>query len=535
MNNVIPEESVRRQLSLIFDFHEIRNSQVLPRFLEFVVEKKLSGHEDEIKEYTIAVKGLGKPHDFNPQLDATVRIHAGRLRRMLAQYYQDVGKNDPVLIDIPKGSYIPVFTIRNSEDGHTEPSSQKQQSFTSKEASNGHGSAHQKPVLAVLPFHNLSSDNSKDFFVIGIGEQMSTDLARFQNISVISYFSTSKFDAALKDLQAMKNTVNVDYVLTGSVRFINEVVKMNVQLILAENGEIIFTETFNRYLTPENIFHIQDEIVSQVLNAIADDNGIIIMNKARASPPSRAKTLSTQEAIYKYFDYTWDYDGAKFKEAIEALEKAVEAEPENALANALLGGLYMDMYISSVEEDKSLLNNATALSRSAIKLDPTNQHAQKVMAWSTLLSGKKEKSLDVIEHCIKLNPKASSIVSTMALAYICQGYYDEGFKWLLECFHLNHSPSTSSKISFSLFYFHSGNYEESLKWIERIVPLETPFLSLLSLSLYGKINKKKKDPIDKNILDLKERAYSIIGRMVYDEALKAEIMDGLRLAGLSVK
>src|SRR5678815_1442359 len=106
--NVISDESVRRQLSLILDFHEIRNSQVLPRFLEFVVEKKLSGHEDEIKEYTIAVKGLGKPHDFNPQLDATVRIHAGRLRRMLALYYQDAGKNDPLLIDIPKGSYIPI-------------------------------------------------------------------------------------------------------------------------------------------------------------------------------------------------------------------------------------------------------------------------------------------------------------------------------------------------------------------------------------------------------------------------------------------
>src|SRR5688572_5454041 len=105
----ISDELVRKELSMILEFEEIKNSQVLARFIEFVVEKKLSGSENEIKEYTIAVNGLGKPRDYNPQLDASVRIHAGRLRRILTQYYSDKGKNDAVLIDIPKGSYIPIF------------------------------------------------------------------------------------------------------------------------------------------------------------------------------------------------------------------------------------------------------------------------------------------------------------------------------------------------------------------------------------------------------------------------------------------
>src|SRR6059058_1831180 len=116
MDNVqISDESVRKELSLILGFEEIRNSQVLSRFLEFVVEKKLLGQQDEIKEYTIAVKGLGKPGDFSPQLDACVRIHAGRLRRIITQYYQETGKDDAVFITIPKGTYVPVFTSRNGE------------------------------------------------------------------------------------------------------------------------------------------------------------------------------------------------------------------------------------------------------------------------------------------------------------------------------------------------------------------------------------------------------------------------------------
>src|SRR3982751_109860 len=113
----VSEDLVRKELSLILEFEEIRNSQVLSRFIEFVVEKKLSGQADEIKEYSIAVKGLGKPSDFNPQLDASVRIHAGRLRRILTQYYQKAGKNDVIIIDIPKGSYVPVFTNRNTLNG----------------------------------------------------------------------------------------------------------------------------------------------------------------------------------------------------------------------------------------------------------------------------------------------------------------------------------------------------------------------------------------------------------------------------------
>jgi len=535
-NNKISEQSVREALSMILQFHEIKNSQVLSRFIEFVVEKKLSGREDEIKEYTIAVKGLGKPGDFNPQLDASVRIHAGRLRRILTQYYQGTGKDDAVHIIIPKGRYVPVFTNGNGANGNIpEFALQQEPRPYYIETTHELTEPSKKPVLAVLPFHNLSPEKSKDFFVAGIGEQMSTDLARFHNISVISYFSTSTYNAELKDLKEMKEKANIDYVLTGSIRFINEMVKMNVQLILADNGEMVFTETYSLHLTPENIFEVQDEIVGKILNVIADDHGIIFTNKARASPVIKSENMSVQEAIYKYFDYTREYNTEKFQIAIDALEKAVQTEPDNALASAVLAGLYMDAYIMDVTEEKALLAKAIGLAQSAVKADPHCQHAQKALAWSFLLSGKKEKSFEAIEECIRLNPKNSGIIATMALAYICQGDYDRGFKWLLESINLNPITPPSSKFCFTIFYYHNRNYTESVKWLERISPLETPFVKLLHLALHGKINKKKRKDIDKNIFALKDHANNIIDRMVFDRSLKTEIVDGLELAGLTVK
>jgi TolB-like protein len=532
-NSQINDELVTQQLLAILNYGEIKHSPVLSRFLSFVVDKKLFGREDEIKEYTIGVTGLGKPTDFNPQLDASVRIHAGRLRKVLQQYYSGQGKNDTVLIDIPKGGYIPVFENRNAINGNSIPTPDPlNQTIENIPLPSLNG--HSKPIIAVLPFHNLSSDNSKDYFVTGIGEQLSTDLARFQNISVISYYSTYNYDSALIDLQEMKKTVNIDYVLTGSVRFINELARLNVQLILPENGHIIFTETYSRHLTPENIFDIQEEITGEILNIIADDNGIIVMSKAHASPFTKTKNLTVQEAIYKYFDYTADYNYEKFDSTVESLEHAVAAEPQNGLAGALLASLYMFSYSTKKETDGCLLQKGFDLAQAAIRSDPQCQHAQKALAWGLLLYNQKEKSCEIIERCIKLNPKACTITSLMALAYIALGEYVDGFKWLLQSIHLNPVAHTSAKLGFCLYYFHKGDYEESFKWMERLNTVGNPLFILIRLSLLGKINKKKIEITD-NILDLQDDALSIINRMIMEPALRLDIVDGCKIAGLKVR
>src|SRR5215471_6894662 len=107
-------ELVRKQLSRILSSHEFKNSHVVSRFLEFVVEEVLTGRANEIKEYTIGVKALGRSADFNPQFDAVVRIHAGRLRRMLREFYNGNASTEPLSIEIPKGSYVPVFKSLSS-------------------------------------------------------------------------------------------------------------------------------------------------------------------------------------------------------------------------------------------------------------------------------------------------------------------------------------------------------------------------------------------------------------------------------------
>jgi adenylate cyclase len=83
------------------------------RFLRYVVEETLAGRAERIKAFSVAVEVFGRDESFDPQNDPVVRIEAGRLRRAMEHYYLLSGRNDPVVIEVPKGGYVPVFLTRD--------------------------------------------------------------------------------------------------------------------------------------------------------------------------------------------------------------------------------------------------------------------------------------------------------------------------------------------------------------------------------------------------------------------------------------
>ena len=101
--------AVRRQLERLFgsgDFDAPRRSR---EFLRFVAEEAIAGRGDAITQSAIAIAVFGRRSDFDAIVDPIVRIQAGRLRRSLERYYLLSGKDDPVRIELPKGTYVPVF------------------------------------------------------------------------------------------------------------------------------------------------------------------------------------------------------------------------------------------------------------------------------------------------------------------------------------------------------------------------------------------------------------------------------------------
>jgi hypothetical protein len=102
---IVEDKVLQSQVDRILQSDELRSSEVLRRLLKFLAEKSASGEADHLKEYAVAIDGLGKPPSYDPRHNSAVRIQVGRLRQKLAEYYRAEGREDTVLIDLPKGRF----------------------------------------------------------------------------------------------------------------------------------------------------------------------------------------------------------------------------------------------------------------------------------------------------------------------------------------------------------------------------------------------------------------------------------------------
>lgn len=106
------EDEARCILNKILSSPEFSSVVQLRAFLAYIVTAAIENRPEEIKGYTIAIEALGRDTSFNPASDPIVRVEAARLRKRLSSYYAGTGSDDPVIIEIPKGSYAPVFVYR---------------------------------------------------------------------------------------------------------------------------------------------------------------------------------------------------------------------------------------------------------------------------------------------------------------------------------------------------------------------------------------------------------------------------------------
>jgi hypothetical protein len=109
-----------QQVDRLINSHSLRSSESLCKLLRYLAERSLDHRGVPVKEYQIATEVLGRPAGFDPQNDSTVRVQAGRLRVKLEEYYSHEAPDDPIVIELPKGSYALTFHVRPATTKLTE-------------------------------------------------------------------------------------------------------------------------------------------------------------------------------------------------------------------------------------------------------------------------------------------------------------------------------------------------------------------------------------------------------------------------------
>ncbi len=105
-------EQYVRQIDTLVASKELHGADSLCKLLRYLANHALEFPEEPLKEYKIATEVFARSSDFDPQSDSIIRVQAGRLRSKLTEYYQSEGSNDPIIVELPKGSYVPLFHHR---------------------------------------------------------------------------------------------------------------------------------------------------------------------------------------------------------------------------------------------------------------------------------------------------------------------------------------------------------------------------------------------------------------------------------------
>jgi len=281
VSTIFPIEDINEQTRRILDFPMFKSSPVLSRFLEFIIFETVHKREIQIKEYSIAIHVLNRSRDFNPTGDSIVRIHAGRLRRALNDYYLTVGIYDPIIITIPKGCYVPEFS--ESESG--KPLARILP--VSQEISN-------KPYVAIFPFRSVTEKEGIPEFLMGVQEQLSEQLLSFHDISVIGYFS-DELNAKIKSnvLEAGK-LAGADYIITGSLTYIGDHIRVAINLLVTATGVVLLCKSFGKTTLAGNLFELSKDIVD-CFNGFSDDCYNIISGRR-----AKVHTLLNENLVRTY-------------------------------------------------------------------------------------------------------------------------------------------------------------------------------------------------------------------------------------------
>lgn len=524
----LTDHSIANQLDTILGHGLFKGSPVLCSFLRFIVAETLNGNARELKEYTIGINALGKKVDFNPQTDAIVRIHAGRLRKLLAEYYSGQGIGDEIVIEVVKGSYVPMFRRRSpfqatDKEIDVEPANHRRSSLT----------------LAVLPFRNLCPDSSYQFFADGFGEELTALFSSFRDISVIAHHSARKYAKPEYDIRSIGQELGAHYLITGSVRRTKSEIRINVCLSETLEGTQVWAKSYREALEEDGLFEVQDHIITEIYGKLGGYYGFIIHDALISARRRKSLNIETFDAVLWNYYCHMDFSRDAYLKTREALEDAIRRDPHYATGMAFLSELYLDALTLGYPTVADPLKESFAMAKRAVILDPECHHAHRSFGWASIYLKRKTDALQAMEQCLKLNPYSVSNSGAMGFGMACVGEYDRALDLLDSSISLNPHCPWWFYLGYFLVYFHRREFTKALEAAERISVPEVFFDPLTKAAARGKLGLLDPETIDtlrvelsafhSQLCDMKKHLSSII----LDGELVDEILDGLALSGLA--
>ena len=322
-----------------------------------------------------------------------------------------------------------------------------------------------KPSVAVLPFVDLSPQKDQEYFCDGMTDEIIAKLSRFKGWKVIPRTSMMRYKNTDKDIKEIGEELDVATILEGSIRKERDDIRVNAKLIRIKDIIPLWSDTYEKKL--ESVFAIQSDVAEKIANAL----------KVELSPEDKEQLIKKPTenlTAYDYYlkgrEFYYHYRRQDNENAIELFKKALELDPNYALAYAGLGDAYAQRTFR-FGYPKSWLDSAIEVSEKAISIDLNSAEAYKALGLAYEYKGWYQKALEADRKAVELNPNYKAAVGNIGWVNWFIGEYVEAMKWLKRDLALDPTDAFSH---FGIGQCYSGldEYVKAEQWFKKSLELQ---------------------------------------------------------------
>jgi TolB-like protein/Tfp pilus assembly protein PilF len=319
--------------------------------------------------------------------------------------------------------------------------------------------------VAVLPFVDMSEKKDQEYFSDGLSEEVIDKLTNAADLKVIARTSSFQFKGKNEDMRTIGQRLGVANLLEGSVRKSGNALRITVQLVRADTGYHVWSETYDR--NADDIFKVQDEIAAAVLQALKAS-----LLRGSTSTPTGTRNLEAYNlylqahAIYRRASTALEY-----KTAIEYLRSAVEADPDYAQAWALLSAALSEQGEGGYVPRDSATRESRRAAERALELGPDLADAHVSMARFlivdelNLLGGERE-----VRRALELEPNNQWALAWAGLLASFRGQFLDAATFLQKA--IASDPINPDRYhDLAQNYYFSGNYSEAMNTFRKVLDL----------------------------------------------------------------
>lgn len=385
-----------------------------------------------------------------------------------------------------------------------------------------------KPVIAVLPFTNLSAEVD-EYFADGLTEDITTNLARFRDLRVIASASTLQLKGRALDLSELCAQLKAGHVVQGSVRRAAGRVRIAVQLVEGSSGVQLWGDRFDREMG--DLFELQDELTRKIAATL----GVKIQDAAFQRAMTKSPLgLDAYDCLLRARRYTWMLSAEMHAEARDLLEKAVELDPLSADAHALLANVYLGEHRFEMNPRPNPIGRALVHALAATRLDPQNAYARCWLAIVHFFRGENDKFEAESRLALSLNPNDPETLADVGHYLAFMGEFERGAELSRQAQALNPLHPGWYHFCFARLHYHQKAYADVIADVERVGLPHFYWTHVLTGAAQGQLGLPEAARSIARIFEIKPNfsARAELKKWNAEQRDLEHIVEGLRKAGL---